>query len=148
MFELWRLVYPRRVKFIQWELVPSPLPPNTDDPNLRVFWSDLARNVDRARRRCIRASISPKSDTQRPLTMDDGTKLQVPSEDEAAPDLPHTRTSLIPPPAFEDLSSDTDVEDGCNQAMTNVQTPKIDLRGGSSNAGHWPRFPVSEGGSR
>ena len=72
MFHLWHLVCLRRMEFIRWKLAPAPLPSNNRDPNLRVFWFVVARNVDSVCRRWTRASASPLSKSRLRFSTHDG----------------------------------------------------------------------------
>ena len=85
-------------------------PPNIQrdgDANLRIFWPVVPRKMDRSRRRWRRANISPISGGQGPHTMADGAELQVPSDDEMAPDLPQGSLSVRPPISLVDLSPES-----------------------------------------
>ena len=73
LFDLGHMVYLHRIKFNRREAAPQPNLQSTKDPHLRIFWSVVARNIDRARRRWQRAIFCPLSEVQGPLTMADGS---------------------------------------------------------------------------
>ena len=52
------------------------------------FWGVAPRNIDRASRRWRREDIPPIPGERGPLTLADGTALQIPPGDETVPDLP------------------------------------------------------------
>lgn len=105
LFDLMHMVYLRRMECNRRELAPSPYLQKNEDPNPGIFWSVVARNIGRDRRRWRRAAISPISDAQGPLTRADGAAVQTPSEDEMEPDLPKVSPSLGPSSGFADSSS-------------------------------------------
>ena len=105
-------------------LLYSPLFPNNGDPNLLVLRPVATRRKGGARRRSIRTSISPISKTQGPLTMADGTALQVPSENEMVPDHPKWPLPSRPTFRFVDSSSDSAQGGGGAQTAPSAQTSK------------------------
>ena len=64
-------------------------------PSLGLCWSATERNIDRFRGRWLRARPFPLSDTMGPITLDDGSVLQVPLHAGALPVEHH-----FPPPLF------------------------------------------------
>ena len=122
-------IYGMRSASVAWSCVagapfPPPLPPDTDDPNLLIFLSVSPRNIEHARRRWIRASISPISNTQWPPAMADGAALQVPSGDETVPDRPEVPLSFRTTFGFVDSSSGTAQRGGGFQTATSAYAPK------------------------
>ena len=73
MFDLWHMVLLRRIELNCWEMVSPPNPRHTGNPNLHVLWSVAASNIDRARRRWRRATLSPISDAHMAITMAKGS---------------------------------------------------------------------------
>ena len=73
----------------RWDLAPQRNTQQNQNPNLNNFWSVVARNIDRASRRCQRTNASPISETYGPITLDDATVLQVPSDEKVIPEVQH-----------------------------------------------------------
>ena len=114
----------RRVELRHLGLLSSPLFPNNRDPNLLISRPVATRKKGGARRRSSRASISPISKTQGPLTMADGTALQVPLENEMVPDHPRWPLPLRPTFRLIDSSSDSAQEGGGAETAPSAQTSK------------------------
>ena len=73
MLQFWHMVCLRRIESNCWEMDPQPNLQRTEDPNLRV--SALWRRG--LLRRWQRANLFPLPEARGPLTLVDGTVLQV-----------------------------------------------------------------------
>ena len=121
MVDPWRMVCKRRMEFNRWELAPPPNFQRHDDPNMRISLPVAGRrNIDRTRRRWQRATTTPISEEQGPLTLVDGNAIQIQSEHEMVPDLPQGSFSLNPHYGFADSLSESRQEVVDNQTMPNV----------------------------
>ena len=127
VFDLWHLVYLRRIGFTCFVLAPRPNLPRAGDPDVRVFgplvvtgWS----TVRRARRQWTRANLSPLSEAQGRLTMADGTSVRPPSGDETVPKVRQGYVSLNALSGSADSASKSVQARRDNPATTNAQTPK------------------------
>ena len=94
IFNFWTTVSLRRIEFNHWELA------RNGNPTSRFLRSAVARNADRSRRRWLRASAAPISETQGPISQEDGTVIQMPSGDEMIPDVLHCTLPFSPPPGI------------------------------------------------
>ena len=118
IFDLWTTVSLRRFESNRWELA------RNANPTLRFLRSAVARNADRSRRRWLRASVAPITETQCPISQEDGTAHQMPSGDEMIPDVPHCTLPLSPPLGIVGSGAGSPRGKNNNATMSNVQTPE------------------------
>ena len=117
-FDLRNIVRGRRIESGYWGLVPRPDRQRNVNPTLCMFWPAVERNIDRVRRRCLRARSTPPSETFGPITLEGGNILQVPSDDDVVP--AEQQCVLSPSPPFGLVGSEFELEG----ADSNGQTPK------------------------
>ena len=87
LFDIWAAVCPRRVEFNRWEWAPQRHLQRNKNPNPRIFCFAVARNIDRAHRRRMRAICSPLSVTHGSIALEAKAALQAPSEDKMIPEV-------------------------------------------------------------
>ena len=78
----------------------------------RLFWETAPRNIDRARRRWLRHQVAQNAEDIGPITLNGGTALQSPSDEEDFPEPPAGASPLHPPPGSYESSSDSDDSQG------------------------------------
>ena len=93
-------------------------------PSLVAFWSAGEGNLDRFRRRLARARASPLSETMGPITLDDGSVLQAPSDDEMLPVEQHIPLSLSAPSDLVNSEFRPIRGNGGDGYVPNLHTPK------------------------
>ena len=107
-----------------WELAPQRARKHSVNPPLGMFWSVAERNIDRPRRRGLRARAFPLSETIGSITPEDGRVLRVPSDGRMIPAAQHIAPPLSPPFDLVDFEYEPQWADGNDVTMPNAQTPK------------------------
>ena len=139
-FDIWDLICTRRMGQHQWELAPQGGCLRRNKPALAMFWPVVERNLAGLRLRWTRACASLISDTRRPLTFDDGSVLQVPSE--ALYRFPQHVPLILPTPFVSVRSTFIPRRvEAKNETIPTAQTPKCagsDLDGPSPQRARTP----------
>ena len=98
----------RRMESDNRELIPSGDPSVAFARKLILFWAVVSRNIDPSCcLLCLQAS--PVADAMGPITIPDGTTLQLPSGDGSVPGLPVGDVEVCPPFCPFESSSDSDI---------------------------------------
>ena len=96
-FAPWEIICTPRMGHFQWELTPRRERMDDVHPASGAYWPPKQENLDHFRRCWLRARASPLSETMGPISLDDGSVLEVPSDDESIPVEQHIPLSLRPP---------------------------------------------------
>ena len=128
--DLWNIASLRRMGRFGWAPAPQRGRLLEVHPSLGMYWSVAAKNLDRLRRRWVRARASPLSETTGPMILDDGSVSQVAPGGEAIPVGQHFPLPSSSP--FDSANSnfaptEGDDRDGSVANLQTAERPRVDL---------------------